>query len=206
MIDPNRIVSFFVGELSQRVRTGDPLLDSLAQWAGRVQEQAMNKWRPTILSGEMCDMSANRAPCQFSAAARCVACGAQVCLGHCFVASSADVVCYRCVGGAVAAGRAEMPGRAPRPQAPPHPGPAPRPQQAPAPPGDNEQRRIHLRTIGVRKKSASWSEIEKAYRTRLIEFHPDRAEEQDKAAYETKFKQVRAAYDWLTAHRNTEAA
>ncbi|KAL7539011.1 hypothetical protein ACHAXR_008955 [Thalassiosira sp. AJA248-18] len=52
-------------------------------------------------------------------------------------------------------------------------------------------------TLGI-PKSASQSEIKKAYRKAALKHHPDKVPESERASAEHKFKEIGKAYEWLS--------
>ncbi len=110
----------------------------------------------------------------------------------------AEAICFECV---VAAARAR--GR-PQPSQPHQEQRQAPPPQRPGP--KREEIEAALKTIGL-DTTATWEEVESAYKKLLVRYHPDRKRtEVGKEKAEAKFKKVRSAYDTLKAMHERRAA
>lgn len=158
------------------------VLEQLRPWVTELTIAAVPRWLPRLALGMPCHV-ATKGPhgpvrCPSHAVGLCVVCEQPACLRHAFVAVSGDVVCYVC-----ASRHAKAPAGG---QPPPGPGAAP-PQDPPTPKADLAAAR---RVLGV-KKSASWPDIQAAYRQKVLKTHPDRGGSDD------AFRRVQQAYELL---------
>ena len=171
---------------------------------GRLVQNASIKWVP-ILSGQ--------APCQIGtpdpgnpgrlvacsepAISFCDACGKPSCLHHGRIDSSGGILCFRCVAGAIAQGRATR--AANGEYAPPHQDPRQGSTNGapPQPPRDNKMTRDEaLKLLGL-KEGATDLEIRKAYRAAAKKWHPDNFKPSEAPAATAAFNQIQSAYDAL---------
>lgn len=201
----SRIASTFMGGAPDGPRYA---WAAIAPWLNELSRSATAQWLPRLVHGIRCEVM-QRDPatqqtiaCQGSAIAGCEVCHKPCCLDHSFVQKQGAAVCYVCVGAAAAERAADATripggnGRPPDParQARAEAGRAPPP--ATPPPHPIDPRFAQARKVLGIKKTATWNEIEARYKELLRKFHPDR-HPADKAEAEHKFKEVRAAFDFL---------
>lgn len=199
------LLSQLLGWFGGRVRTDDPLLTSVLQWASRMQEHVFGRWHRVALSGTACQIPApHGAPCVHPAVSLCHTCGRPTCIEHAAPAISGELWCLPCLVEATRFLR----GR-PRP-APAEPGPR---RAAPPPPrgqGDELRalRKQHLRRLGL-GEGASPDEVKAAFRRLGHKHHPDRfasAGADKRAAAAARFSQITESYHWLVEHEGKSAA
>lgn len=161
--------------------------DELRPWLQELAFNAAPKWLPRMVFEFPCGVPsyvAGRpvAACPRLAVANCDCCGQPVCLDHARFDKHGDAICFVCVAGAIQAKRVGQP----------PPGPAPI---------DDAALKRARRVLGVRAADP-WSEVTAAYKRLLAQWHPDRFKtEKERAKAETRFKDIRAAYDLLQKHR-----
>jgi hypothetical protein len=194
-----RIASTFVGGAPDAHRH---VWNAIAPWVTDLTRQASHKWLPYLVHGIPCevlhrDREGFGSRCPGSAIAACSVCRKPCCLNHAFVSNEGLAVCFPCIATSISAAAS----RIPRPSAPDAAradaaGPSEPPGAAPAPPPPLDVRIIAARKVLRVKRSASWPEIDAAYKALLRKHHPDR-NPQNRAQSEARFKEVRAAYDFL---------
>ena len=205
----SRIASTFMGGAPDGPRYA---WSAVAPWFTELSKSAAAQWLPRLVHGIRCEVlqrdpaTQQTIACQGSAIAGCEVCHKPCCLDHSFVQKQGFAVCYVCVFSASAERSPKMPGGNGRP---PDPAGKARQQaggQAPPatpPPHPVDPRFAAARKVLGIKKTAHWVEIEARYKELLRKYHPDR-NPADKAEAERKFKEVRAAFDFLKAAQ-TEA-
>jgi hypothetical protein len=197
----SRLASTFIGGAPDGPRYA---WQAVAPWFTELSKSAAARWLPRLVHGIRCevieiDPSTRRsAACPGSAIAACVVCRKPCCLDHSFVQKQGDAVCYVCVMASAAEHAPKIPGangwasaadparRPPGGQTPPPP-----PSPHPIDPRFAAARKV----LGI-KKTANWAEVEARYKELLRRYHPDR-NPANKAEAEQKFKDVRAAFDFL---------
>ena len=201
------------------------VLYAISPWISELTRSASQHWLPHLLLGIPCEVLARHPtlgvgiPCPSPAIAACSVCRKPVCLEHAFVARSGQAVCFACV-------KQDIDDHAPRPQVdrpdpprrpPPHPGAPPdsphadgryEPRAHAPPPRSPPDPTLSARVAAARKvlgvtRRASWTKVEAAYKELLVQHHPDR-NPQDRHAAETRFKEVRVAFDLLKHAREQE--
>lgn len=176
--------------------------DILLPWMQQFMVRATPIVEREARSGAKCEIPAIvppgvRQPCGNGALIRCAVCRRASCLGHVFVNVAAEAVCFECVGVAARARGQTFRHDQQQQQAPP-------PQQKPSP--RREEIEAALKTLGL-EKTASWEEVETAYKSLLRKHHPDRKRTEDgKAKATERFKRVRTAYDALKSMHERKAA
>lgn len=110
--------------------------------------------------------------CKHAGFLECDCCQARVCLGHARIDFTGAAICAGCVE--VAAARLRKPD-------PPNP-------------------TVHFRTLGL-KSTASWTEVQAAYRKLAARWHPDK-----KGGSQERFIKIQKAYEGLRAYFTREEA
>ncbi len=203
--DPVVMFGRALGMIAEQAEPSDPLARDLLRWVGRIEQEAVERWRHVLMSGIRCVVPDRKngalLPCGDGAIAACAACYEPTCLRHAMVASNGDVVCLRCVNECVGVVRERVKAGGARPEQQNH--------ARANHPGAGEDpvalRKAHLKTLGL-KDPADWEEIEAEYKALLKKWHPDRAAPGKREAAEAKFKKVRVAYDWLQANKDRKVA
>ncbi len=187
----------------------------LKPWMGSLMPAATSKWLPRIAAGMLCEVpvvSRGRAvgECQRFGVAACGVCNRPCCLHHGFIDQHGDVICYLCVADAQqtlpplqrerarrAGEKQEPPGTRSREREQKHQEPPPQGK----PPPTIAQIQAAYDVLGV-KKSATWVQIESAYKRLLAANHPDKQRgPRATTAAEARFKAIRSAYDLLKVVR-----
>lgn len=168
-------------------------LHTMLGWLERVQVKSFEKWYPDNLLLQ-CAVSTSSTRCRAKAAGPCSCCGRPVCLQHSMVSMDADLMCAPCF--AVARQHA-------KPFASGETGQDPdRSPFAQAVDPDNELALANAYRVLRVKPDVSDEELRKAYKMKLKASHPDQkrtAEAKQRA--ETKFKDIRAAWDIICKAR-----
>jgi hypothetical protein len=188
---------------------------AIGPWVADLTRSASQLWLPFLLTGIPCEVVQRHPtlgigiPCTNPSIAACLVCRKPVCLDHAFVARSGQTVCFPCIKQDVddhAAAPAPHRGHSPHPgTAPPHEDPArrydpPPPPPPPPPPDPTLPARLQAaRKVLKVKRTASWAEVEAAYKDLLRKHHPDRNPEHLERST-VLFKEVRSAYDLLKQH------
>lgn len=174
--------------------------EELRPWMLRLAVNAAPKWLPVLAVGVSCEVpiyqgGAPVGPCLCRSIGSCDVCHRSCCLNHARIDQHGDAICYLCVSDAVRRSvRAETPGGSSQGAPPPPAGPT------------EDELRWARRQLGV-PKTASWAEVERAYKQKLRKHHPDlQRTEATKAKAEARFKECRKAYDLLRRSREQEAA
>ncbi len=173
----------FLGKL---FATESPVLGELKDWATSLSQQALIRWSAVILSGIPCTFSH---ACNRPAIGACLCCKKPTCLEHSFISGDAHAICFACV-------------RQAAPQANPHraaPPPSPRADQQ-----ENEMRKKFLRVLGLKERPGGVpdEEVRAAFKKLAAKHHPDRMRDPAKReAAERKFKELNAAFQWLTKEK-----
>lgn len=189
-----QLFSQLLGRVAPAIRTDDPMLTSVLQWFGSVQESALDQWRAVARTGTRCSLrhgnGALPIPCEHVAVGLCSLCREFVCLPHAVVSMSGNLACLRCMAelGAIAKERVRA-----RPPAPPHAAP-PRPAVDEA-----ALRKKHLGVFGL-QDPATWEEVHAKFRKLAQKHHPDRAAAGKRDAASKKMAQLSASYAWLDTH------
>lgn len=191
------------------------VLYAIGPWLNDLTRNASQHWLPHLILGVPCEVI-YRDPqtqigmqCAGPAIAACSVCRKPTCLEHSFVSRMAQAVCFGCVKQGIDDRTPKIPwpagtrGNPSDPRAAPHgaqspPGHEPRTETPPAapPPNPLDVQFARARKILRVKRSATWPEVEASYKELLVKHHPDRNPD-DRAGAETRFKQVRVAYDLL---------
>lgn len=182
-----------VGSIFRGVQLDDPLQASALKWCGAVMGHVFGRWRAVALSQIRCSLAQRHgnviAPCADPAVTGCETCGKPVCLGHALVGIEGKAICLQCVVAFQHVVREHVAKHGN--QEPPPPTPIDPKIRA-------EKRKVHLRTLGL-KDPATAEEIKDAFRKLAAKWHPDRAEASKKEAAEKKFKEINAAYQYLSS-------
>lgn len=205
-----RIAGTFVGGAPDAPRFA---WNAVAPWFNELTRSATTRWLPHLVLGIRCEVvlqdPSGAVPCVIASVADCAVCRRPCCLDHSFVSKGGEAICYPCAHAAYRAHAPKMPGeqsaagqrepRAERARA----RSAPR-DSAPGPPPPSTEEDLRERAFAAARKelgvkaSASWADVESAYKALLKKHHPDRyASARDKATHSARFVKVRAAYDFL---------
>lgn len=141
-------------------------------FAVRIVRAMTDRWLKFMATGQACTVrGAHEGPCEHSAVAQCMACGAPVCPYHGCSSQAGDVICFACVGVAVHVRKN-------------------------APPGETrevaKQRKIEeaYRVLGL-EPGVAWSKVKAKHRELTKLHHPDKGGDLDKA------KLINAAFNLL---------
>lgn len=187
-----RIASTVLGASPEAPRQ---IWGTLAPWVQGLVQNATKRWLPLLALNIPCEVIARDpatgvgSACQHPAIAACGVCRRPTCLHHSLVNIAGDAICFVCAQAAVDAHRGAAPADVP----PPNPGKNPRPGPAEVP---IDVRFARARKVLGVKQSATWAEIERAYKALLKKHHPD-CNPKNRAHAEERFKAVRVAYDLL---------
>lgn len=201
-----RIVSTFAG--------GDPdgarhVWQGIGPWLQQLGIAATSRWLPYLILGIPCEVQELGQRCPAASIQACAACHKPCCADHAFVSGDGSAVCYVCVHRVVKESQPKIPGDKPsgsragaradeRAPPPPPPGAQGQPRPPPRPPAEAYTR---ARTILGVRRGAPQAVVERKYRELLARWHPDKFRDADKRAdAETRFKEIRAAYDFLKDH------
>lgn len=162
-------------------------LQQLVVWLERVQMRSAAKWYPPGIDGA-CRVVTPASACHATAVGACCCCGRPVCLRHAMISADADLLCASCFGVAKkhtttfdASACAPGAGK-------PHDSSADALRQA-------------YKVLGVAPNDEP-DVIRKAYKELLRRNHPDgKKSETAKRRAESRFKEIRAAWDTISADR-----
>jgi len=172
-----------IGAFSQvaGTQTEELLRSVIAPWMFAVLSAAPRRWIPVLSSSRICAVDGG---CASAAVAACALCGRPVCLRHCSVAMTAEVVCFDChkVAGA----------HVPRWK----------------PPSEAEAASDSISTdeaydeLGV-DPMADDVDVKRAYRQACAEVHPDKVQgdEASKKRAAARFRRVQQAYAKIQQER-----
>lgn len=157
---------------------GERVMTQLRPWFTRLASNALPRWLPALVVGTPCHIGVLEGTttrrCANHAVGNCGLCGRASCLSHSFVNELGEVVCFVCVVHYKGQG-------APPPPPPPNAG-----NPRSAAPTVAQARK----TLGV-SKDASWEDVVRAYKRRVLKTHPDRG------GTEEKFRKVQEAFETL---------
>lgn len=200
------ITSFAKGEADDYLAV---FKGALGPWLKLFALNAAPRIKGMMAQGYPCEASnerqGQRYPCDQVSAVQCAACGRKTCIHHSFVTWKGDAICWHCASHTVVQMSLKTPpGQPPgwqRPNVPP-PGGHDVPPRGGRPPSDPNHRRMQeevdrsLALLGL-NRSASWDDVNKAFRSYVQRNHPDRVPEEQRAVAQEQFKQVNAAFNFL---------
>jgi hypothetical protein len=181
------VLSVLVGQVGERVQTGDPHRDAMLRFLSRLQSSALGSWLGTSRGNLVCRVEhqrpdGHRLLCRNPAASGCGACGQPVCLDHLFAAADGKVLCFGCAERAVAMCRdGERPSN---------------PSAIGAEQDRKRERRKHLRRLKL-KGEPTEDAIQAAYRKLAAAAHPDRHPASRRKAAHDEFVFLGQSRDWL---------
>lgn len=168
---------------------------ALAPWLKAFALNAAPRVKSMIAHGLSCDAHNEkdgvRYPCSHIAAVQCAACGRKTCMYHSFVTWKGDAICWHCASHTVM--QMNVGEQHPSWQPPRGHGVPPRQPR-------DEQRSSDvdkaLAILGL-TRSATWEQVNEAFRSYVKRNHPDKVPEQERAVAQEQFKQVNAAFNLL---------
>jgi hypothetical protein len=191
-----------IGELLSRAaaraaesfQTDDPLVDSLVQYAARIQEHLFGRWIAFARSGVGCSIHSGRPgeplrPCHSPAIGGCVCCRKPVCIDHTMVGADGVLLCRACVVKHIPQSQQQQP---------PPPPPAAQPDR-------RRLREHHLQVLRLEGNPGE-EEIMAAFKELARLYHPDTVPEPERAAAHEQFVAVNNAKDFLLAELRRQAA
>lgn len=207
-----------LGRIASNFADGAPegaknVLFAIGPWINDLTRNATQHWLPQLILGIPCEVLYRNAqtqvgvPCTSPAIAACAVCRKPVCLDHSFVSRMAQAICFGCVQQGITDHAPKIPWPAGTRGNPAHPGSPPDPatpspghgsgQQAPPPdppPAPLDVRLAAARKVLRVKRSATFGEVQAAYKREALKWHPDRNRAPDARE---RFIAATAAYELL---------
>jgi hypothetical protein len=157
--------------------------EQLGQWVTHFSKNAAASWVPAILNPCMCSF------CDEDAVTDCIACKDPICMAHGHISFRAEGLCDECVEKAVSA-------HGPK-QKKTRTGTREKPSRRPSVSSDLANA---FATLGV-ASSATWPEVQAAYKALALANHPDRFPEgTKKREAENVLRSCNAAFSLLKTH------
>jgi hypothetical protein len=208
-----------LGRIASQFADGAPegprnVLFAIGPWINDLTRNATQHWLPQLLLGIPCEVVYRDAqtqigvPCSSPAIAACCVCRKPVCLDHSFVSRMGQAACFGCIQQGITDHAPKIPwpagtrGNPTDPRAAPggQTGAAGAPPKEPPPGAPPPPNPVDVRIAAARKtlrvkRSATFAEVQVAYKREALKWHPDRNGGNPDA--KARFIAATAAYDLL---------
>lgn len=156
--------------------------DQVGQWIAHLSKNAAIQWGPRLVDPDLCTF------CDQDAVTDCLVCGDACCMAHAHVSHRADGICDECVQAAITQRAKGRRARRKRREA------APEPQQSSNSIPFEVLQAFSM--LGI-SPTATWQEVNDAYRAAAVANHPDRTPPAHRATAENRMKGINAAFNTL---------